>query len=209
MDGIIFDLDGTLWDSREVVAKAYNHVIADTTDLDVRVTADQLKSLFGKPIDEIFDILFPMLNEKNKETLKINSFKYKHDLIENEPCFLYEGMVDGIKTLAKNYKLFIVSNCQAGYIEAFLKATNLGEYIADFTCPGDTGLLKGDNIKLIMKRNDLKSPIYVGDTQGDADACKIANIPIIYASYGFGTVKSPDYVISKFNELLDFDFTSL
>jgi phosphoglycolate phosphatase len=209
MDGIIFDLDGTLWDSREVIAKAYNQVIADTTDLDVRVTANQLTSLFGKPIDTIFDILFPMLGEEDKKTLKLKSFEYKRAFIEKESCIFYEGMIDGMKVLAKKHKLFIVSNCQAGYIETFLREANLGAYITDYICPDDSGLLKGDNIKLIIKRNHIKSAIYVGDTQGDANACKLANIPIIYASYGFGTVDSPDYVISKFSELLDWDFASI
>lgn len=208
MDGIIFDVDGTLWDSREVVAKAWNQAIEDTTSLAIRVNAKQLKGLFGKPLDEIMDVLFPMLTVSEKGTLKTKLYEYEHALIDKEPCIWYEGMADGIKMLSKTHKLFIVSNCQAGYIEAFLKATKLGEYITDFTCPGDTGLLKGDNLKIIMERNHLKSAIYVGDTQGDADACKIANIPIIYASYGFGTIENPDYVISKFSELLDFDFNS-
>lgn len=205
MDGIIFDVDGTLWDSREVVAKSWNQAIEDTTNLDVRVNAEQLKGLFGKPLDEIMDVLFPMLNIEEKDTLKTKLYEYEHALIANEPCIWYEGMAEGIMELAKEHKLFIVSNCQAGYIEAFLSATKLGEYITDFTCPGETGLLKGDNLKIIMERNQLKSAIYIGDTQGDADACKIANIPIIYASYGFGTIEAPDYVITKFSELLDFE----
>jgi phosphoglycolate phosphatase len=206
MDGIIFDVDGTLWDSREVVAKAWNKAIEDTTDLDIRVNAEQLKGLFGKPLEEIMDVLFPTLTASEKDTLKETLYEYEHTFIDKEPCIWYEGMADGIKELSKQHKLFIVSNCQAGYIEAFLKATKLGEYITDFTCPGETSLLKGDNLKIIMKRNNLESAIYIGDTQGDADACKIAGIPIIYASYGFGTIENPDYVISKFSELLNFEF---
>jgi phosphoglycolate phosphatase len=209
MDGIIFDVDGTLWDSREIVAKAWNLAIKETTDLDIRVDAQQLKSLFGKPLDDIIDALFPMLNQEEKKVLQQSCFEHEHAFLAKEPGYLYEGIKEGIKQLAKKYQLFLVSNCQAGYIETFLKATNLGEYITDFTCPGDTGRLKDDNIKLIMERNHLQSAIYIGDTQGDADACKIADIPIIYASYGFGTVKEPDYVITNFSELLGFDFESV
>ncbi|MFA9378249.1 MAG: HAD family hydrolase [Lachnotalea sp.] len=209
MDGIIFDVDGTLWDSREVVARAWNQAIEDITNLDIRVDAQQLKGLFGKPLDDILDALFPMLDVDKKKELGVSCFEHEHELIDKEPCIWYEGMADGIKELSKQHKLFIVSNCQAGYIEAFLKATNLGEYITDFTCPGETGLLKGDNLKIMMERNSLKSAIYIGDTQGDADACKIAGIPIIYASYGFGTIEKPYYVITQFSELLDFDFPSL
>lgn len=209
MDTIIFDVDGTLWDSTDVVAKAWNLAIKETTSLSITVSADQLKGQFGKPLEDIINSLFPMLSNKEKIDFEQSLYQYEHDFIRKETCHLYEGMKEGIQTLSKKYKLFIVSNCQDGYIEDFLEITKLGEYITDFTCPGETGLLKGDNLKLIMKRNDLTSAIYVGDTQGDADACKIAGIPMIYASYGFGSVKEPDYVISTFSDLLTFDFDSI
>ena len=58
MDGIIFDIDGTIWDSREPVAKAWNDVLENETDLDIRVDAQILTGLFGKPMTEIRDSLF-------------------------------------------------------------------------------------------------------------------------------------------------------
>lgn len=209
MNAIIFDVDGTLWDSTDVVAKAWNLAIKDTTSLTVTVNADQLKGQFGKPLEDIIHSLFPMIDEKEKKEFEQCLYEYEHDFIKKEACYLYEGMLEGIAALSKNYDIFIVSNCQAGYIEAFLEINKLGEYITDFTCPGETGLLKGDNLKLIMQRNHLTSAIYVGDTQGDSDACKIAGIPMIYAGYGFGSVKEPDYVISTFSDLLTFDFDAV
>ncbi|WP_099469524.1 HAD family hydrolase [Konateibacter massiliensis] len=206
MEAIIFDVDGTLWDSTEAVAKSWNLAIEENTDLDMRVNAEQLKGLFGKPLDDIADILFPMLVEADRRILQRHLYEYEHDMIEKEECYFYEGVKSVIPALSEKYKLFIVSNCQSGYIEAFLKVSGLGAYITDFTCPGETNLLKGDNLKLIMQRNHLNSAIYVGDTQGDAEACKIAGIPIIYASYGFGSVQSPDYVIAGFSDLLILDF---
>ena len=56
------------------------------------------------------------------------------------------------------YKLFIVSNCQDGYIECFFKAHKLDKYFTDYECPGRTGLSKGENNKLIIERNNLKNP---------------------------------------------------
>lgn len=209
MNAIIFDVDGTLWDSTDVVAKAWNLAIKETTSLDLQLSSDQLKKLFGRPLDEIVDILFPMLDESERRNLQNNLYEYEHNFIGKETCHYYEGMLTSIPILSKSFPLFIVSNCQAGYIEAFLEASKLGDYITDFTCPGETGLLKGDNLKLIMKRNHLDSAIYVGDTQGDADACKIAGIPIIYASYGFGSIERPDYTITRFSDLLEFDFHSV
>ncbi|NDI36267.1 HAD family hydrolase [Chengkuizengella sediminis] len=49
----------------------------------------------------------------------------------------------------------------------------------------------------------LKSPIYVGDIVGDINAAKIAGIPFMYASYGFGNVEQYDYKIDRFDDILD------
>lgn len=206
MNAIIFDLDGTLWDSTEVVAKAWNQAIKETTNLSMTVSPLQLKGLFGKPLKDIVDAVFPMVTQEEKDKIEQSLYHYEHEFLSQYDCPLYEGVPEVISSLSQHHKIFIVSNCQAGYIELFLEKTGLGGYITDFTCPGETGLLKGDNIKLIMKRNQLDTAIYVGDTQGDADACKIAKVPMIHASYGFGSVKNPDFVISDFRDLLTFDF---
>ncbi|HOO27792.1 MAG TPA: HAD-IA family hydrolase, partial [Lachnospiraceae bacterium] len=133
-------------------------------------------------------------------------FSYEHAFLEKEAGVLYPKLAETLAALAKRYPLFIVSNCQAGYIELFLKKTGFGEYFRDFTCPGDTGEMKAENIMLIAKRNKLNAPVYVGDTQLDADACAQAGVRMVYASYGFGIVKCPDYVINTPSELLGLQF---
>jgi len=63
-------------------------------------------------------------------------------------------------------------------------------------------LTKGENIKLIIERNNLINPVYVGDTDGDLKASRFAGIPFIYAQYGFGEANEYDYMINSFEELL-------
>ena len=79
------------------------------------------------------------------------------------------------------FHLYIVSNCQKGYIEDFLHTSGTGSLIEDHVCFGDTG-------KPCMERNELQRALYVGDTAGDLDAARKAGIPFIYAAYGFGQV---------------------
>ena len=94
----------------------------------------------------------------------------------------------------------MVSNCQAGYIEAFYKGTGLGGYFKDFESAGNTGLPKWDNIALVVKRQGLKRPVYVGDTDWDYQAARRAGVPFIHAAYGFGQVEGVP-AIRRFGEL--------
>lgn len=209
MEAIIFDVDGTLWDSTEEVAVAWNAAIRDYSDLDIVLTGERLVSEFGKPMDAIMESLFPELTRKEQDALAAHMYQYENKAMETARCKLYDGLIPTVKDLALRYKLFIVSNCNEGYIEAFLKNTGLEKYIMDFTCPGYTGKLKGENIRIVMERNNITDAVYVGDTQGDADACKTAGIPMIYAAYGFGSVEWDYTAIQTFKELTELDFDNI
>lgn len=202
MDSIIFDVDGTLWDSTHVIANAWDQLVKDQYDSSMDITSEILKSHFGKTLPNIAKALFPKFSEeKQLEFIQICCEAEHRALSKTPPC-VYEGLEVTLEHLSKKYPLYIVSNCQAGYIEVFLRATKLGKYFKDHLCPGDTGLEKADNIKEIMKRNQLYDPVYIGDTLGDWKAAKEANIPFIFASYGFGQVEKPDYIIQKPLDLL-------
>lgn len=203
IDGIIFDVDGTLWDSTQIVADSWNEVIQKESDLDITVTAEQLISLFGRPLDEIARCIFPTLAPEEQVRLEKACCNYENQVLETKCGILYPYLEEVLSYLSKRYPLFLVSNCQSGYIEAFLKVTGFGKYFKDFTCPGETGLLKADNLHIIMKRNRLKRPLYIGDTDGDYQACTQAGVPMIFASYGFGNVTDPDYSIDSLLELKD------
>ena len=203
MEAIIFDVDGTLWDSTDEVAVSWNKALDEHSQLDTRLTGDMLKREFGKPLKDIMESLFPELDEEKQDELAKYLYLYENEWVETAPCIIYDKMPETIQKLSEKYKLFIVSNCQAGYIEAFLKNTGLGKYFSDYTCPGDTGKLKAENIRIIMERNQIETAVYVGDTKGDAQACEKAGIEMIYAAYGFGDVPESYKEIRCFEELQD------
>ena len=202
-DGIIFDLDGTLWDSTAEVAKTWTSVIAKYNLNRKEVTVEDLKPCMGKLLDEIASILLPELDPKKQMQVIKECCEYENEYLGEYGATLYDKLEDTLKELSKNHKLFIVSNCQDGYIECFFKAHKLDKYFIDYECPGRTGLPKGENIKLIVERNNLKNPVYVGDTQGDANAAKLANVPFIFAKYGFGNVDEFFNSIESFDELIE------
>ena len=200
-DGIIFDLDGTLWDSTTEVAKTWSIIISKYNLPRKEVTVDDLKPCMGKLLDQISEMLFPGLDKEMKMKIMNECYKFENEYLSEHGATLYNKLEDTLERLSKNYKLFIVSNCQDGYIECFFKAHKLDKYFTDYECPGRTGLSKGENNKLIIERNNLKNPVYVGDTEGDAESAKAAGIPFVFAKYGFGNVKEYQYAINKFEDL--------
>ncbi|GAA0462423.1 HAD-IA family hydrolase [Alkalibacillus silvisoli] len=147
--------------------------------------------------------LFPNLNEEVQKQVLKECCEQENVYLEQQGGHLYKNVVNVIEKLSQRYKLYIVSNCQDGYIEAFYKYHGLEEYFLDYENPGRTGLSKGENIKLMIERNNLLDAIYVGDTNGDLKAARYAGIPFVYAKYGFGEVSEYDYVIEDFAELLN------
>lgn len=188
-DGIIFDIDGTIWDTTEVVAQAWNVAIDKNFPQVPHVTANELKKQFGKTMDEIAQNLFHCLSKENQSILIEECCIAEQDFLhKSDRNLTYNGIIEVIQRLAQKYSIFIVSNCQSGYIPVVLEKNNLYAYIKDSECFGGTGLGKAENIDLIIKRNNLKNPVYIGDTLGDFNACKDAGVPFIWAKYGFGHV---------------------
>lgn len=209
MKSIIFDVDGTLWDSTDVVAKSWNMAVRENTDLEANYTGESLKYLFGKTMQEIFAAVFPEYSLEEQTRLGYICFDYENRLLETEYGTPYEGVIDTIKELSKKHDLYIVSNCQQGYIEVFLKTMGLQEYVKDHLCFGDTGVSKDQTILKLMKRNQLKDVVYVGDTLGDYNSCVKAGVPFIFAEYGFGEVPEAIHRINHFSELLEFPYDTI
>ena len=204
-DSIILDVDGTIWDTTSIVAKAWNCAIDSLFPELPKVTAEILKGQFGKTMDVIGNNLFSSLSKENQKLLLDLCCKEEQLALEkNEENIAYDGVVDTIRTLSNKIPIFIVSNCQSGYIELVIKKIGISDCIKDFECFGNSGLTKDKNISLLAIRNGLKNPVYVGDTQGDFDACKLSGIPFIWASYGFGFLKDLGYYarIDSFRELM-------
>lgn len=201
VDSIIFDLDGTLWDSTATVAKAWQGAIAQVDYVKGTVTQADVQSITGMPYKAIFEKLFPYLKPAQLNELQTLCSKDELHYMQQYGGTLYDELEETLQYLQAKYRLFIVSNCQSGYIEAFLEHHNMQQYFDDHECYGSRDLPKAENIKEIIRRNKLQSPVYVGDTGGDFEASQKNNIPFIFASYGFGFVPKPAISIRHFTDL--------
>lgn len=203
---LIFDLDGTLWNTTEVSAAAYNHALRADGRSSRNVTVDTIMQEFGKTFVAIADDLFPELPGKDRMELMKLCCQSNIDFLKGtDQPMLYPDVRDTMARLCKSCRLYIVSNCESGYIEMFLDKYDLNAYITDIECLGNNGKEKSENIRLIMERNHIPDhdAAYVGDTMGDYNSTVQAGIPFIFASYGYGDVPQSQYSIDRFAGLLD------
>jgi len=200
-DSIIFDLDGTLWDSAPTVSLAWQATKNQVDFVHEDVTPDMVRSIMGLTYDEIFKKLFPYLTEEQRLIFQKLCSVLELDVLNEHGGDLYPQLEETLKYLVSKYKLFVVSNCQSGYIEIFLKTSKFSEYFSGYQCYGTKGQPKAENIKDIVKDHQLITPVYVGDTLGDYNSSTKAGVPFIFASYGFGKVETGQ--IATINQLGD------
>lgn len=200
--GIIFDMDGTLWDSTENVAKSWDWAVQKKAEGLRRILTEDIRGIMGHTMTEIAGMLFPMLPKDQAEELVDYCGQEENEYLLKHGAVLYPQLEETLKILAKQYPLYIVSNCQKGYIEVFLSYYQFGGYFQDIECFGNNQKGKAHNIALIVKRNQLDDAVYVGDIQGDYDASKQAGVKFIHAAYGFGAISEPVPHIHEFSGLI-------
>lgn len=204
-DGIIFDLDGTLWDATESITEAwndaYNSIGNNSLKREKKLTRADVMSCMGLLLPDIAAKLYPECTKEQQEIIMQAAMDIESTILLKGGV-LYKNVKKVLMELKnEGYHLSVVSNCQAGYIETFIKAHSMENIFDDIECPGNTGLKKADNIKLVVERNNLKNPVYVGDTQSDADAAHKAGVPFVFASYGFGNVSDYEAEINSFEDV--------
>ena len=204
--GIIFDMDGTLWDSSENVAVSWNLAISRAGYVREALTKEDIQGVMGKTMDDIADILFADLEKAERTELLQECCQMENDYLREHGGVLYDGVEETFRRLSeRGYLLFIVSNCQSGYIEAFLDHYKLWDYISDTECYGNNLCQKGENIRLVTERNGLEHAVYVGDIQGDYDASCKAGVSFIHAAYGYGTINAEVPRIENFSGLAELE----
>ncbi len=188
-DGILFDLDGTLWDATATICASWNRVLARHPEIGHRpIRLEEIRGCMGFIRSDIGKKLFPHLPDETIAMFLSEQLADMHRALQKEPGILYPQVEETLALLERSARLFLVSNCGEQYIKTFFAAHHLDKYFTAYECAGRTHLPKSGNIALVVKTCGLTRPVYVGDTQLDADSSREAGVPFLHAAYGFGTV---------------------
>lgn len=203
-ESLIFDIDGTLWDSRAKVAEGYNIQLEREGLSHLFVTAEDLLPLFGKVMTDIADAILETIPGPERYEIMDRCMKTENDYLFTQECdFGYPRVKETIAELSKKHRLFIVSNAQCGYPELCIEKLGLTPYIQGHMCFGDTGTSKGITIRRLMEKHNITDCAYIGDTQGDYEATVEADVPFIWCSFGFGKPDAYAAKVDRFEDLLD------
>lgn len=205
-EALIFDIDGTLWDSRELVAKGYNLQLHQEGLDSLQVNAAQFLPLFGKVAEDIADVLFPSIPAPERYNLMYRCMAAEESYMKDDPCEVgYPGVKETLEALSKKHRLFIVSNSQKGYPELCMEKLGISSLFQGHLCYGDTGTEKGLTIRTLMDKHHITDALYIGDTLADQQAAALAGIGFIWCSYGFGKPEHFDAKIDSFPQLLELE----
>lgn len=200
MRGIIFDLDGTLWEvidstleSANIIARKYNIP---------KISKNTICNVFGLNKVDSAKLYFPNVKPELRLKLMDEIAVLNIDNLKQNGGNVYKNLEETLIKLQNSYEMYIVSNtAETEYIEAFLESSNLKKYFKEWIAASSLNISKGEAIKKVIKENGIEKAIYVGDTIKDLEAANIANITFIQARYGFGEKLDTKYYINDISEL--------
>lgn len=201
-DAIVFDLDGTLWDTVSAVVRSWNEVLDRRPEARAHLTEEAMRPYMGKTTEQIAALMLPALPLEEALALMAECTQSEYAYLRaHGGGRLFDGLRPALEALCAPYDLFIVSNCDSGYIEIFLEVHDMARCFRGHACPGDTGLDKAGNIRRVLAEAGNPRAFYLGDTDGDERAARLAGIPFVHAAYGFGRAERPDAVLERVSDL--------
>ncbi|MBR2809321.1 MAG: HAD-IA family hydrolase [Erysipelotrichaceae bacterium] len=186
--GIIFDLDGTLWDCEQATLDTFNE-ICEKHGLPA-ITRETVKASMGITREESIELFFPGIEDGEKYLDEAESLLAIR--LHEGSATIYPGLKETIEELVKEYGLYIVSNSDDfNYIGAFVDCYGFKDHIIDYFPASAMGISKSDAIRKMVDKYELDKAIYVGDTIRDYQAASKAGVRFIFAGYGFGSFDYP------------------
>ena len=208
LKNIIFDVDGTLVDSKRDIAAA-QHWVLQQLGVDSH-TPEELYPLIGKPLTETFATLLPpSFHHRIAEAAELYKTYYPPRALETTT--LFPGVRETIEALrSKGINLATATTKLSAGTRRVLQHFGIAEYFAQIQ-GSDEMPFKPDPFIIMKILKDQAwergKTLMVGDTDNDIQAGKRANIPTCGVTYGSLTREQmsalePDFIIDSLPQLL-------
>lgn len=209
---LAFDIDGTIYDAGDILEEAFGQGLESYIKKSGEVilkkpSREEITATLGLPLEEIFFILFPELNEAARNELSYICTENLVRLIREKKGILLDDVFETIVQLSsENYKMLVASNGERKYVEAILETYELKRYFSEpFVYPeGDIINKTGIVEHYISVLNDASHIIMIGDRYTDLEAAVENKIPFIGCAFGHaGTeeIAGEKYIVHSFKEI--------
>lgn len=183
---VIFDLDGTLLDTREGVIESVKYAARMLGYKELPY--ETMLSFVGPPIQNSFMNYYGCNQEAAQKAANIFRDYYKNTaLLLAEP---YEGIYDLCRILKENgIKMSVATYKREDYALTLLRHFDFHKYCAPMHGADNNNVLKKEDIVRMCQEEmgaTRKDSVLIGDTDNDAKGAVKADTPFIAVTYGFG-----------------------
>lgn len=202
---IVFDLDGTISDSREGIIKGFRYAL-DKMNVCV-CEGNDFQQFIGAPLTVTLKEHF-FKNDAQKASLAVTYYREYYNKQGKYENTLYPGIKELLHQLKKEHNLFVLTN----KIHVF--AVEIIDYFELTPCFKSVhGLTPGSpetKIDLAKMLNQTiihdNRTLMIGDTLFDVECAKTAGWESCFVTYGYGHRDSlvnnkPNYIVESVHEL--------
>ena len=208
MRHIIFDLDGTIIDSKKEILKTYKLVF---DQIPPAVAPDLEKLNYGLTLGDLMKSVYG--DEPDKIAKAKQLFASVYDTSDYAETTLYEGVVDTLNALKKEgYEMYIATNKRLLPTRRILERKQIGHLfshiMANEMVPGVT-FSKRQMIEGLKKMGSFSEGFMVGDAITDIQAGNEERLLTVAVNYGYEdadilAAQHPSISIDHFDKLYTF-----
>ncbi len=204
IDCIIFDLDGTISDPSEGIAKCVNHALERYGY--EPVDPGRVAPLIGPPLTEIFEELLGTVDDDRMLGL-VAAYRERYAETGYRENVLYDGIRETVVALAASgYRMGICTSKRADYAAKIVDMFGLSACF-EFVDGGDIHIKKYMQLeRLVADGLDAGRAVMIGDRAVDIDAGKRNGLSTVAVHWGFGAPEelasaNADYSVQTPGEL--------
>lgn len=206
---LIFDMDGTLFQTNKILEislnDTFNHLRSQNL-WDKETPIEKYREIMGVPLPKVWEALLPIHSKEVREQTDTLFLSSLIENIRNGKGALYPNVREVFDYLKiNNYSIYIASNGLIEYLDAIVKYYSLDKWVSEtFSIQQIETLDKGDLVKSIISKYNIKAGAVIGDRLSDINAAKDNGLIAIGCKFDFSQedeLEHADIVIDDFIQL--------